>query len=85
MGYVSLSQREEKADDQTVQIGRMYDLIEQSEKGLKHVVSTLDMYNDKKDLEGFEGITKKEAKDPLRYIDSNIWKVEIDIESVNDV
>lgn len=87
MGYMSLSQKEDKADDQTLQITRMYDLIENAEKGLEHIKDILKKYNENQNSlpEGIEGVPKSVSKNPLKYLDSEVWKVEIDIENVNDL
>lgn len=87
MGYVSLAQKEDKADDQTLQISRMYDLVDKSEKGMEHIKYVLQKYNENKNTlpDDVEGVPKSMKKNPLKYLDSEIWKVEIDIENVNDL
>lgn len=85
MGYISLAQGESKADDQSIQISKMYDLLESSDKELDHIKTVLDKYNEKQSIEDIEGIPKNLVKEPLKYLDNQIWKVEIDVENVNDV
>ena len=85
MGYISLAQVEDKADDQSIQLAKMYDLLESSDKELEHIKVVLDKYNEKQSIDDIENIPKSLVKDPLKYLDNQIWKVEIDIENVNDV
>ena len=78
---------DEKGDGQNMQITRMFNLLDSSEKGLEEVKGTLKIYTDNKEKlpSGFEGIPKRYKSDPLRYLDSLVWKIEIDIENVDDI
>ncbi|CAI2365326.1 unnamed protein product [Moneuplotes crassus] len=78
---------DEKADGKDIQITRMLDLLDSSEKGLNEVKNTLKVYtdNDNSIPKDFEGVPKRYKSDPLRYLDSLVWKIEIDIENVDDI
>lgn len=74
MGYVSLSQTEEKADDQTLQITRLYDLIEQCEKRYNTVNEQINKHG-----------LPKDSEDQYKQIDCEIWYIEIDLENIGDM
>mmetsp|Transcript_25582 Transcript_25582/g.22726 ORF Transcript_25582/g.22726 Transcript_25582/m.22726 type:complete len:192 (+) Transcript_25582:353-928(+) len=76
-----------KADGQDLQITRMMNLLDESETGLKEIKKTLKIYTDNNEElpKEYSGIPKRYKSDPLRYLDSLVWKIEIDIENVDDI
>ena len=76
-----------KYDGQDFQLTRMFDILDSCEKLLDHVKELLKVYTDNKDSfpKDFEGIPKRFEKDPIRYLDHTVWKIEVDIENVEDI
>jgi hypothetical protein len=76
-----------KYDGQDFQLTRMFDILDSCEKLLEHVKELLKVYTDNKDSfpKDFEGIPKRFEKDPIRYLDHTVWKIEVDIENVEDI
>lgn len=91
MGYVSIAEHEEKADDRSLQVSKMYELVENSDKRLekiKQIISDFESETGKKkkkrdsDSEDEEKVElPKAAKDdPIKYCNNEIWAIEIDLE-----
>lgn len=74
MGYVSIAQAEDGADDQSLQITRMYDLIDLCQKrydSIQEIVETGELPTD--------------PKEQHKLVDSEMWFIEIDLENIGDI
>ena len=81
MGYVMANTIETKADDHSAQIQKMNSLFDQSKEGLDRVKGLVNEFKNTQALKECEGM----EIEPLRYLDQETWRVEIDIENVNDL
>lgn len=80
MGYVLASQQEARSDDTSAQIARMNDLILKAEHNLEKIKEYIDEFSTTGKLKFLGG-----KQDPAKYLDSELWNIEIDIENSNDL
>lgn len=73
-GYVTLAQAEDTADDQSIQITRMYDLIDTCEK----------RYDKIQDIINEKGLPE-DSKEQFKLVDAEIWNIEVDLENIGDI
>ena len=82
MGYVQAAQLEDKADDTNTQITRMNDLAETAENKIEAMKVLVKEIEEKGEI---KSKAIPEGTDPLKYIDQELWNIEIDIENANDL
>lgn len=80
-GYVMANQAEDRADDTSAQIERMNDLANKCQEGLDMCKEKVDEFRSTSKIESI----KESGLEPLRWLDQEVWKVEIDIENINDL
>ncbi len=82
MGYVMAATMEDKADDNSAQFARMNQLVDTAQGELKSLADKINEFrtNNGK-LDSVPGL----PTDPLRWLDQEMWRIEIDIENANDL
>ena len=81
MGYVQAAQIEDKADDNSAQFARMSMLLNKSKDELVVIGAQIQEFR----TTNGKIEAKPNLTDPLRYLDQEMWRIEIDIENANDL
>jgi hypothetical protein len=91
MGYVSIAEHEERADDKSLQVSKMYELVDNSDKRLEKIKKIISDYecdsskkkkkkdSDSEDEDKVE-LPKVAKDDPIKFCNNEIWAIEIDLE-----